>query len=191
MRIEIARLHKLLGATMIYVTHDQVEAMTLADKIVVLQGGVVEQVGRPLDLYDDPDNIFVAGFIGSPKMNFLAATVTASSAGTTTIAVEGNAAQSLTLTGLTTQTATGTAVTIGIRPEHIDFSGQTGMRLPIRCDVTEAMGEVTFVHGRTTMDTHLVVEARGERLTDDVQNATIGINAAKVLMFGQNGKRIR
>ncbi len=70
-RIEIARLHRELGATMIYVTHDQVEAMTLADKIVVLRDGKVEQVGRPMDLYNDPDNTFVAGFIGSPKMNFL------------------------------------------------------------------------------------------------------------------------
>ena len=70
-RIEIARLHRDLGATMIYVTHDQVEAMTLADKIVVLRDGRVEQIGRPMDLYNDPDNTFVAGFIGSPKMNFL------------------------------------------------------------------------------------------------------------------------
>ncbi len=73
MRVEIARLHKELGATMIYVTHDQTEAMTLADKIVVLRGGNVEQIGRPLDLYDNPANMFVAGFVGSPKMNFLAA----------------------------------------------------------------------------------------------------------------------
>ncbi len=72
-RIEIATLHRELGATMIYVTHDQVEAMTLADKIVVLRGGVVEQVGRPMDIYNDPDNTFVAGFIGSPQMNFLQA----------------------------------------------------------------------------------------------------------------------
>ena len=70
-RIEIAKLHRDLGATMIYVTHDQVEAMTLADKIVVLRGGIVEQVGRPMDLYNDPDNTFVASFIGSPQMNFL------------------------------------------------------------------------------------------------------------------------
>ena len=75
MRVEIARLHKEIGATMIYVTHDQVEAMTLADKIVVLRGGVIEQVGAPMDLYRDPDNKFVAGFIGSPAMNFLSAVV--------------------------------------------------------------------------------------------------------------------
>ncbi|MDE3121200.1 MAG: sn-glycerol-3-phosphate ABC transporter ATP-binding protein UgpC, partial [Paracoccaceae bacterium] len=75
MRVEIARLHKEIGATMIYVTHDQVEAMTLADKIVVLRAGKIEQVGAPLDLYKNPDNKFVAGFIGSPAMNFLSATV--------------------------------------------------------------------------------------------------------------------
>ena len=75
MRVEIARLHKEIGATMIYVTHDQVEAMTLADKIVVLRKGVIEQVGAPMDLYRDPDNRFVAGFIGSPAMNFMSGTV--------------------------------------------------------------------------------------------------------------------
>src|SRR5438067_1131630 len=75
MRVEISRLHKELGVTMVYVTHDQTEAMTLADRIVVLKAGNVEQIGAPLDLYDDPANRFVAGFIGSPKMNFLAATV--------------------------------------------------------------------------------------------------------------------
>ena len=75
MRMELARLHTDLGATMIYVTHDQVEAMTLADKIVVLQGGIVQQVGSPLELYNRPANLFVAGFIGSPKMNFIEVTV--------------------------------------------------------------------------------------------------------------------
>ncbi len=84
MRVEIARLHKELGVTMIYVTHDQTEAMTLADKIVVLRDGNVEQIGKPLDLYDDPANTFVAGFVGSPKMNFLAGRVVASKAGSAT-----------------------------------------------------------------------------------------------------------
>jgi lactose/L-arabinose transport system ATP-binding protein len=75
MRVEISRLHKKLGATMIYVTHDQSEAMTLADRIVVLRAGNIEQIGRPLDVYGDPANQFVAGFVGSPKMNFLSGTV--------------------------------------------------------------------------------------------------------------------
>ena len=90
-RIEIAKLHRQLGATMIYVTHDQVEAMTLADKIVVMQGGAIEQVGRPLELYAKPANLFVAGFIGSPTMNF----------------VQGEAAARV------------GATTIGVRPEHL------------------------------------------------------------------------
>src|SRR6218665_2045423 len=92
MRIEIARLHKELQTTIIYVTHDQVEAMTLADTIVVLRDGIIEQVGRPLDLYDDPANQFVAGFIGSPQMNFLAATIveTSSTARTVQLTHHGN-----------------------------------------------------------------------------------------------------
>ena len=81
MRVEIARLHSELGVTMIYVTHDQVEAMTLADRIVVLRDGRIEQIGRPLDLYDDPANRFVAGFVGSPRMNFMAGEVWRSTAG--------------------------------------------------------------------------------------------------------------
>ncbi len=90
-RLEIAKLHRTLNATMIYVTHDQVEAMTLADRIVILNGGTVQQVGRPIDLYNRPDNLFVAGFIGSPKMNFLIGRL-AEEAG---------------------------AATLGIRPEHL------------------------------------------------------------------------
>ena len=94
-RIEIAKLHRQLGATMIYVTHDQVEAMTLADKIVVLHGGVVEQVGRPLELYAKPANVFVAGFIGSPTMNFIKGAVAARVG----------------------------AATVGVRPEHLAIAG--------------------------------------------------------------------
>ena len=90
MRAELMDLHRRLGTTMIYVTHDQVEAMTLADKMVVMQGGRVQQAGRPLDLYDDPDNRFVAGFVGSPRMNFLPARVTGAEAGGLRLALPGN-----------------------------------------------------------------------------------------------------
>src|SRR5690554_1966167 len=106
MRVEIAKLHNDLGNTMIYVTHDQVEAMTMADKIVVLRLGIIEQAGAPLELYNNPKNLFVAGFIGSPKMNFLTATADGSG-----LKVAGNA---LTLP----RTVTG-ATTLGARPEHI------------------------------------------------------------------------
>src|SRR5918997_6448313 len=95
MRIELARLHDELAATMIYVTHDQIEAMTMADKIVVLQAGVIEQAGSPLELYHHPRNLFVAGFIGSPKMNFMPATVTAADGGGATVRIAGGGPPSL------------------------------------------------------------------------------------------------
>ena len=117
MRLEISELHKRLATTMIYVTHDQVEAMTMADKIVVLRAGNIEQVGSPLDLYKSPKNTFVAGFMGSPKMNFIAG-ATSDSYG---------------------------AATIGIRPEHIDVSSQSGMWRGI-VGVSEHLGSDSFFH---------------------------------------------
>ena len=115
MRLELARLHRQIGATMIYVTHDQVEAMTLADKIFVLQSGVVRQAGRPLELYDDPDNRFVAGFIGSPAMNFLNGRVTGQTETGVTIEPEGAEGAPITAR-LRARPATGTRVTLGMRP---------------------------------------------------------------------------
>jgi len=117
MRLEISELHKRLDTTMIYVTHDQVEAMTMADKIVVLQAGVIEQVGSPLELYRTPRNKFVAGFIGSPTMNF----------------VEGEEAASY------------NAATLGIRPEHIDVSAESG-KWKGTIGVSEHLGSDTFFH---------------------------------------------
>ncbi|WP_411891222.1 ABC transporter ATP-binding protein [Yoonia sp. SDW83-1] len=117
MRMEISELHKKLDTTMIYVTHDQVEAMTMADKIVVLQAGVIEQVGSPLELYRNPRNIFVAGFIGSPRMNF----------------IEGPEA------------AGHNAHTIGIRPEHIEVSTTAG-HWEGTVGVAERLGSDTFIH---------------------------------------------
>jgi lactose/L-arabinose transport system ATP-binding protein len=191
MRIEIARLHKRLGATMIYVTHDQVEAMTLADKIVVLQAGKVEQVGSPLDLYDDPDNRFVAGFIGSPKMNFLDATVVSADGKTVRVAIEGDMAATLPMTLSGPAPAPGTTLSLGIRPEHIDFTGRSGLPLAVRCDVTEQMGEITFVHAATAKGTHVVIEARGQRFESDPGNAIIGIEPSKAFLFDAAGMRIR
>src|SRR5215212_12120563 len=117
MRIELARLHDELAATMIYVTHDQVEAMTMADKIVVLQGGIIEQAGSPLELYHHPRNLFVAGFIGSPKMNFLPGKVTyIAEAGTTIELLVGS---SLTIPAQASRHKLGHPVTVGVRPEHL------------------------------------------------------------------------
>ena len=151
MRVEIARLHREIGATMIYVTHDQVEAMTLADKIVVLRKGRVEQVGAPLDLYNDPDNRFVAGFIGSPAMNFVAATVT-----------ESGSVQAAGLTGATPVplpvrlAAAAKAVTLGLRPQHLMLTDGSTHRV----EMTEALGGVSYVHVAADTGEKLVIESR-------------------------------
>jgi multiple sugar transport system ATP-binding protein len=124
MRTELAQLHRRLKATMIYVTHDQVEAMTMADKIVVLQSGRVEQVGPPLELYNAPTNRFVAGFIGSPRMNFLPARVVTAAPDTTSLEVEELGPVS---TPPRAWLRSGDKVTLGIRPEHLEVvPGGTG-----------------------------------------------------------------
>ena len=117
MRIEIGRLHQDLKATMIYVTHDQVEAMTLADRIVVLNAGRIEQVGSPLELYHRPGNLFVAGFIGSPRMNFITATVAAVAPNSLSLTLGGGTPLVLANSGV--KATAGQTVTVGIRPEHI------------------------------------------------------------------------
>ena len=138
MRLEISELHKRLATTMIYVTHDQVEAMTMADKIVVLQAGVIEQVGSPLELYQQPRNTFVAGFIGSPKMNLI--------------------------NGLEAQKHD--ATTIGIRPEHIEISQSEGTWKG-KVGVSEHLGSDTFFHIQCdALPDPLTVRATGELALD-------------------------
>jgi len=156
MRVEIARLHKEIGATMIYVTHDQVEAMTLADKIVVLRLGVIEQFGSPMDLYRDPDNKFVAGFIGSPAMNFM-----------DSVLGEGG---SVTVPALQRDVATGVngvagaKVSYGIRPEHItiDPAGSTH-----KVDMTESLGGISYAYLIANTGERIVVEERGDVRSKD------------------------
>ncbi|MGC2578517.1 MAG: ATP-binding cassette domain-containing protein [Terrimicrobiaceae bacterium] len=130
MRIEIARLHNDFNATMIYVTHDQVEAMTMADKIVVLQAGLVEQVGSPLELYHHPRNLFVAGFIGSPTMNFLKTEVCATQADSVTVALPGGG--SIGVPVKPGKCRPGDTVTLGVRPEHLQEGGVATRRLKAR-----------------------------------------------------------
>jgi multiple sugar transport system ATP-binding protein len=140
MRGEISALHRRLNATSIYVTHDQVEAMTMADKIVVLRLGRIEQVGSPLDLYNRPANQFVAGFIGSPQMNFVA--VTAAADGSVTPAFGG----AVTLPGV--RAAAGTKLTLGVRPEHLSLQAQSGaLALPIAVTQVERLGGLSLIYG--------------------------------------------
>ena len=145
MRIEIAKLHEDMGATMIYVTHDQVEAMTLADKIVVLQAGVVEQVGGPLELYHHPANKFVAGFIGSPQMNFLESTVKAASSASVSVEIPGGKVLDIPCDG--TGVSAGDTVTFGIRPEHMAHGGPDP-RITGKVEVVEQLGESHFIYVR-------------------------------------------
>ena len=116
---------------MIYVTHDQVEAMTLADKIVVLRAGVIEQTGSPLALYDDPDNAFVAGFIGSPRMNFLPASVASSNGETLTVRLDDLDGIEVPMTINTPHPQPGTKLQLGIRPEHFDAAAAFRCQCPL------------------------------------------------------------
>ena len=172
MRVEIARLHKEIGATMIYVTHDQVEAMTLADKIVVLRGGVIEQVGAPMDLYRDPDNKFVAGFIGSPAMNFLSAVV---KDGLVDVpGLETSVDLPVTLP------AEGTAVEIGLRPEQLtlDPKGTTH-----RIEMTESLGGVSYAYLKGASGEKIVVEERGEIRSTEGDTVGLILDAASARLF--------
>ncbi len=180
MRVEIARLHKEIGATMIYVTHDQVEAMTMADKIVVLRDGIVEQVGAPLELYRDPDNRFVAGFIGSPSMNFLGAS--AESGG---VAVPG--LKQTIQTGVALPPA-GEAMTVGLRPEHveIDLDGDTH-----QVELTEALGGVSYAYLTCDSGEKMIIEERGDTRSGPGDRVGLRFEQRRVYFFGQDGARLR
>ncbi|HTN96622.1 MAG TPA: sn-glycerol-3-phosphate ABC transporter ATP-binding protein UgpC, partial [Nordella sp.] len=142
MRIEIKALHQRLGTTAVYVTHDQLEAMTMADRVVVMHDGQIEQVGKPLELYDRPANLFVAGFIGSPTMNFIKGVVRQDVAG---ISIESEGTRLPVPAGLTL--AAGRDVVFGIRPEHLDVVA-AGQAVPAKVEVIEPTGAVTYIYAR-------------------------------------------
>ena len=190
MRLELARLHKQIGATMIYVTHDQVEAMTLADKIFVLQGGVVRQAGRPLDLYDDPDNRFVAGFIGSPSMNFLPGRIVGQTETGVAIQPEGADGQPI-VAGLRERPANGTRVTLGMRPEHLEIATSAEAGLPLAVDLEEDLGGVSYLHARTAAGQPIVLERRGGRENYEDRKIAVSIPPARALVFDEAGERVR
>ncbi|HRO32892.1 MAG TPA: sn-glycerol-3-phosphate ABC transporter ATP-binding protein UgpC [Brevundimonas sp.] len=145
MRYEFAALHQRLKTTMIYVTHDQVEAMTLADRIVVLNGGRIEQVGAPMELYEHPKNLFVAEFIGSPKMNLIAAQVTQASAAGATVKTAGG--ETVTVAVDASAAKAGDTVTLGVRPEHLTLDGDGGA-LATTADFVETLGNATYAYVR-------------------------------------------
>ena len=188
MRIEIARLHKELQTTIIYVTHDQVEAMTLADVIVVLRDGVIEQTGRPLDLYDDPANQFVAGFIGSPRMNFLAAEIVEKTEGSATVALRNHAGARLTLP--VGGGRVGDAVTLGVRAEHFGAAGAGAADIALDVDVAEHLGSTSYVYANAGGE-QLVIERPESRNDIGKERITISISPERAYLFDERGQRLR
>jgi ABC-type sugar transport system ATPase subunit len=181
-RIEIAKLHKMLKATIVYVTHDQVEAMTLADKIVVMNKGRIEQSGKPLDLYYKPANIFVAGFIGSPAMNFLGAMVKKKDAVTL---VDG---QELKLKTPTAAKA-GQNITVGFRPEHTTLHGSKDLKFKGTVDIIERLGETGFAHLRLSSGQTIIAEVRGDPGMDIGATTNISLAEEHLHLFDRNGNR--
>ncbi|SIN76254.1 ABC transporter ATP-binding protein [Vannielia litorea] len=190
MRLEIARLHRQLGATMIYVTHDQVEAMTMADKIVVLRDGRIEQAGKPVELYEDPDNQFVAGFIGSPRMNFFDATV-ARREGNVAVVSVGRLGGVEVPMPLKDAPAMGADVVLGLRPEHFEPDGP--IRATINVDVVENLGGVSYAYSSADAgETPITVEWRGRTRPDEGGAVEIGFDPSAALLFDRaSGLRIR
>ncbi|RUT30044.1 sn-glycerol-3-phosphate ABC transporter ATP-binding protein UgpC [Arsenicitalea aurantiaca] len=184
MRVEIAKLHRELGNTMIYVTHDQVEAMTMADTIVVLNGGHVEQVGAPLDLYNAPRNKFVAGFIGSPKMNFLEARLEAVDGVGSALSVAGTRM----ILPRAVRATPGSSVQFGVRPEHISLSEADGLRLAdLRVDLVEQLGGATMIYGTTADGQTLTVSLDGQQDVARGSTVTAHVDPRRVHIFLEDG----
>ena len=192
MRYEFAKLHEDLKTTMIYVTHDQVEAMTLADRIVVLAAGRIEQIGSPLELYEHPDNLFVAGFIGSPKMNFLDATVVSADAGTALVQLESGAQIRCDVDAA--RAKVGDKVTLGVRPEHLEIAaaGQAGNVIATTVTFVESLGSTTHAYcDYPGVAETLVCELDGATRLRNGAALALAIPAARAYLFDAEGKAFR
>jgi multiple sugar transport system ATP-binding protein len=188
MRIEIAKLHRELAATMIYVTHDQVEAMTLADRIVVLNAGAVEQFGSPLELYHHPQNLFVAGFIGSPRMNFLEGEVASVSANAITVDVGHGASLRAPVAG--NAPSPGQKVTVGLRPEHLIEGGGGAGELKGRVIAVEHLGGESYIYLERSGADPLVVKAEGSSQSQVADLLPVGVPASACYLFDEQGRAL-
>jgi ABC-type sugar transport system ATPase subunit len=177
MRVELEALHRQLKATMIYVTHDQVEAMTMADKIVVLNAGRVEQVGPPMELYHRPATEFVAGFIGAPSMNFLSVRMHEGRAqyGGVSLAVPGHSPE---------------AVKIGIRPEHITLRGLGTGNLDAEVSLRETLGGDSYLYVRTDQGDTMVVRAEGDTKIDAGERVGLSLPVHRLHLFAPDGRTL-
>jgi ABC-type sugar transport system ATPase subunit len=187
MRVEIAKLHRDLGVTMVYVTHDQVEAMTLADRIVVLRGGLIEQIGSPSELYDEPANRFVAGFIGSPRMNFIDAKVSAvseSSLGLTHPAFVGGALKID--KRLKRRVAIGSPVTVGLRPDNLVI-GSPEPILDLTTDFAENLGGQTQIYTNGTNASSIALVVNGRPVLRRGDALRVGLGIGRPYLFDAEG----
>jgi multiple sugar transport system ATP-binding protein len=188
MRVEIAKLHNDLGNTMIYVTHDQVEAMTMADKIVVLNAGVIEQVGSPLELYNNPRNRFVAGFLGSPKMNFLESTVAKFESGATTVNIGG---AMFTLRQQVPERPVGDKIAFGIRPEHMGITEAAGTRFAdVKVDLVEQLGDQTMLYASTKGGQPLTIALNGQQSIATGATVTAYVDPERYHVFSADGRAL-
>ena len=186
MRYEFAKLHQDLKTTMVYVTHDQVEAMTLADRIVVLSAGKIEQVGSPLELYEHPNNLFVAGFIGSPRMNFIDAELV--EAGTEHAVVRLPTGDLIRCTVACGQARVGDKVTLGLRPEHIR-TDQTENTLQATVTFVESLGSTTHAYcALAGMEEALTCELDGKTTLCGGDTLTLGIPPDACYLFDAQGQ---
>jgi ABC-type sugar transport system ATPase subunit len=188
MRLELAKLHKRLQATMIYVTHDQVEAMTLADKIVVLDNGRISQIGSPLELYNAPANKFVASFIGTPAMNFLPAKAGRISGRSISVSVAGRPPIQIQTRTALGHPGEGATYEIGIRPEHVRLvpSEKSKSDLPGTIDIVEHLGNSSVLHVDTAAGP-LIVETRGSNQVASGDKVGLTFDRSNIHLFGSNG----
>ncbi len=187
MRVELAKLHDQLNATMIYVTHDQTEAMTLADDIVVLDEGIVSQKGSPLELYNNPNNLFVGGFIGSPKMNFIKTKILSTSNSATEVDIMGSSKISVPKTSDTI--SEGNEIHLGIRPEHLLVNKEADATWEGKVFVVEKLGSGTFLYLEKEGEP-LVVETEGDSNIKVGDTVKVGFLATRCHLFDSSNKAL-
>ena len=188
MRVELAKLHDQLNATMIYVTHDQTEAMTLANDIVVLDEGVVSQKGSPMELYNNPKNLFVGGFIGSPKMNFIKSKILSKSSNKTEVDIPDLGKINIPKTSESSYE--GDFVQIGIRPEHLLVNKDGDANWESKVLVVEKLGSGTFLYLEKNGEM-LVVQTDGDSKIKVCDNVKIGFDATRCHIFDKSNKAFK
>jgi multiple sugar transport system ATP-binding protein len=189
MRYEFAKLHEQFKTTMVYVTHDQVEAMTLADRIVVLNAGRIEQVGAPMDLYENPCNLFVAGFIGSPGMNFIDAVVQDAGSAGATVRLGGGELIRCAVDASTAKA--GDAVKLGVRPEHLR-AGDPHNALATTVTFVESLGSMTYAYcSNPGLDDVITCAVEGDRPIANGQSLPLSVPVEKTYVFNADGRALR